>query len=356
MKKIWSFTTVKDEEDIIESFVRYNMNIFDGMVISDNGSNDSTLDILYKLKEEGYNIDILVDESKYFDQLVKRNELLKHTMECHNPDFAFPLDADELVCTTQNVNPKNIINKLDKNYLHKYRLRNYVLTGKETNELFVPKRITTYRIDNENLPGNYKCFISNTIFEKGLTLEIGSHGAHLNNNEKLQEKILEKLYIAHFPVRSKYQIINKTITGRLNNLSLHSREEGFGFHQYEILDEIVKLGTISDETLLDISKTYMIYDKNTKVKYKKSPIDLSFCKNLELKYTKTGNDDTLLANTIKTSVVIINHMREENKREYLEFEKNAQEYNKIINSKTWRMRNRVIKLFRLGEFKKTKDK
>ena len=209
MKKIWSFTTVKDEEDIIESFVRYNMNIFDGMVISDNGSNDSTLDILYKLKEEGYNIDILVDESKYFDQMIKRNQLLQHTMKEHNPDFAFPLDADEFVCTTQKVNPKNVINKLDKEYLHKYRLKNYVLTGKETEEMFVPERITTYREDSEDLPGNYKCFVSNTTFEKGMTLEIGSHGAHLNNNEELKEKKLEKLYIAHFPVRSKYQIINK---------------------------------------------------------------------------------------------------------------------------------------------------
>lgn len=356
MKKIWSFTTVKDEEDIIESFVRYNMNIFDGMVISDNGSNDSTLDILYKLKEEGYNIDILVDESKYFDQMIKRNELLKHTMEVHNPDFAFPLDADEFVCTTQKCNPKNVINKLDKDFLHKYRLRNYVLTGRETEELFIPKRITTYREDNENLPGNYKCFISNTTFFKGMTLEIGSHGAHLNNNEELPTKTIEKLYIAHFPVRSKYQIINKTITGRLNNLSLHSREEGFGFHQYEILDEIVKLGTISDDTLLDISKNYMIYDKNTKVKFKKNQIDLSFCKNLELKYTKQGNDDTLLSNTIKSSVVIINHMREENKREYLEFEKYKNDYDRIINSKTWKMRNKVAKLFRLGEFKKVKNK
>ena len=50
--KLWSFTTVKNEEDIIESFVRYNMNVLDGMVISDNCSNDKTLSILKNLKEE----------------------------------------------------------------------------------------------------------------------------------------------------------------------------------------------------------------------------------------------------------------------------------------------------------------
>ena len=354
MKKIWSFATVKDEEDIIESFVRYNMNIFDGMVISDNGSNDSTLDILYKLKEEGYNIDILVDESQYFDQLVKKNELLQYTFKNHKADFVFPLDADELLCTTDNLNPRNIISKMDKNCLYKYRLRNYVLTGQEKEELFIPKKIGTYRIDNEDLPGNYKCIISDTIYNQDIILEIGSHGAHFRDEHEMPTKYTEKLYIAHYPVRSKFQIINKTIIGRLNNLSLHSREEGFGIHQYEILDEIVKLGTISDETLIDISKKYMLYDKTTKVKYKKGPINLKFCKNIELKYTKKGNDDSLLSNTVKSSVVIINHMREENKREYLEFERYKQDYDRIVNSKTWRLRNRVAKLFRLGEFKNVK--
>lgn len=63
---LWSFTTVKDEEDIIESFVRYHMNFLDGMVISDNLSNDNTLSILKRLKKEGYNIDILEDKNNYY--------------------------------------------------------------------------------------------------------------------------------------------------------------------------------------------------------------------------------------------------------------------------------------------------
>ena len=87
--KIYSFTTVKDEADIIESFVRYNMNILDGMVISDNGSNDNTLDILYKLKNEGYNIDIIIDKSRTFDQYLKRNELLQYT----NKDISLALNG-----------------------------------------------------------------------------------------------------------------------------------------------------------------------------------------------------------------------------------------------------------------------
>ena len=354
MKKIWAFATVKDESDIIEDFVRYNMNILDGIVISDNGSNDSTLDILYKLKDEGYNIDILVDESQYFDQLLKKNELLNYTMKKYNPDFVFSLDADEFIISNNKNNPRKIINSLNKNILYSYRLKNYVITSKDNNnELSTIKRINTYREDNEELPGNYKCIISDTIYNKGIQLGIGAHTVtYLETNENIEPTKTKKLILAHFPVRNKYQIINKTITGRLNNLSLHSREEGFGFHQYEILDEIVKLGTISEETLLDISKNYMLYDRNTKIKLKKQRINLDFCKNLDLKYTKMGNDDTLLSNTIKTAVVIINHMREENKREHLEYIAIEEEFKKVINSKTWRLKNKIVKFLKIGKFKK----
>ena len=52
-KKIFSITMVKNESDIIESFVRYNINIFNGMIILDNGSTDGTLKILKILESEG---------------------------------------------------------------------------------------------------------------------------------------------------------------------------------------------------------------------------------------------------------------------------------------------------------------
>ena len=352
--ELWSFTPVKDEEDIIESFVRYNMNIFDGMVISDNGSNDKTLDILYKLKEEGYNLDILVDDSQYFDQLIKRNDLLKHTMEKHNPDFAFPLDADEFVSCNSGENPRKIISKFNKDKLYKYKMKNFVITGKEPEEeLFIPKKLDMMRINEESVTHGYKCIVSNKLYKKGISLIMGAHSAkYINKDEEIPTIISEKIYLAHYPVRSKYQLINKIITGRLNNSSLHAREEGLGFHQYEILDEIVKLGTISDETLIDISKTYSLLDKSVKLKFKKEPMSISFCKNIDLKYTKPGNDDKLLSNTIKTAMAIINHMREENKKEHLEYNLYKNEFLKVINSKTWRYKEKIVNLFR---FKKKKE-
>ncbi|RBQ23405.1 hypothetical protein ALNOE001_09860 [Candidatus Methanobinarius endosymbioticus] len=49
--KIVSITMVKNESDMIESFVRYGLNIFDEMIFLDNGSSDNTLDMLNLMKK-----------------------------------------------------------------------------------------------------------------------------------------------------------------------------------------------------------------------------------------------------------------------------------------------------------------
>ena len=47
---IVSFTMVNNESEIIESFVRYNYNFVDQMVIIDNGCTDNTIEIINNLK------------------------------------------------------------------------------------------------------------------------------------------------------------------------------------------------------------------------------------------------------------------------------------------------------------------
>ena len=63
--KIVSITTIKNEADIIESFIRYHLNIVDLMIILDNGSTDDTLNILNQLEQESLPIVILNDEDRY---------------------------------------------------------------------------------------------------------------------------------------------------------------------------------------------------------------------------------------------------------------------------------------------------
>ena len=48
--KIFSISRIKNEEDIIESFVRYHLNFIDEMVIIEDYSNDETYNNSEKIK------------------------------------------------------------------------------------------------------------------------------------------------------------------------------------------------------------------------------------------------------------------------------------------------------------------
>lgn len=346
--KLWSFTTVKNEEDIIESFVRYNMNILDGMIISDNYSTDNTLTILKQLKNEGYNIDIIEDKNKTFDQVKRKNELLNYTYKKYNPDFTFPLDADEFIFTNNKGNPRKIIEKLDTKTLYRYKMKYYVLSGKEKEGLFVPHRINNLRLIEESEDYNYKCIVPKKIDIDKVYLAMGAHTIFNESGKEIPSNMLNNLFIAHFPVRSKYQIMMKVILGRLNNARFNSRKDGNGFHQYAIIDEIIKEGTIEDKTLINISQYYSIKNHNLKIKTNIKPLNTDFCENIAIKYTKNSNDNKVLSNALITSFSIIDEMREEKNKLVEEKDYYRSSYYKIINSKGWKI------LESLRKFKKNK--
>ena len=286
---LWSFTTVKDEEDIIESFVRYHMNFLDGMVISDNLSNDNTLSILKRLKKEGYNIDILEDKNRRFDQVKTRNNLLKYTIKKHEPDVIFPIDADEFICSKDGGSPRRVIKKLTSGPVYSYRMHTYVLPVKYPKEKFLPSKFALVRKEGEYEQKDYKCFITKDAYNKNISLMMGSHGIIYNNKSEYGLET-DLLYLAHFPVRSKSQLMNKVIIGRINNMALHSREEGLGFHQYNILDGIIATGTIPDDILIKESEHYNLKDNKEKIETYTQKFRIDFCNNIEPQYSSHNNN------------------------------------------------------------------
>ena len=320
--KIISFTVVKDEEDIIESFIRYNMNILDKMIISENLSNDRTLEILYKLKDEGYDIDILLDRNKTFNQYERRNELLQYTINKYHPDYIFPLDADEFIATNKKCNPRSIIEKLDDDKMYLYKMENFVLTGESNEDLFIPSRLTKIRKVSKDYDYFYKCIIPKKIYlySGGIDLASGAHYLVYKDGKKVREKYLQDLYLAHYPIRSVEQYTNKAINLALNGLRFHSRESGASHHKYYILDKILKDGKLNEKTLYEFSKYYDVVDTKTDKIYNKdlikglkdNKLDYSFCNKIKIKYAKKEDCDSfILKNTLNVSKSIIDGMRED---------------------------------------------
>lgn len=96
--RVVGIACVRDENDIIEPFVRHNLAWMAHLVVLDNGSSDGTREILQTLKDEGLSLDILDDPAlgKY---LSRRMTMLmrEHAVGRCGADWVMPLDADEFV-------------------------------------------------------------------------------------------------------------------------------------------------------------------------------------------------------------------------------------------------------------------
>ena len=117
--KIVSFTMVNNESEIIESFVRYNYNFVDEMVIIDNGCTDSTIKIVRNLINEGFKITVYDESLEAYNQYRLDNKYLNKIINEIKPDIILPLDADEFLIGSEN--PRDILEGLDLNSIY-YKL------------------------------------------------------------------------------------------------------------------------------------------------------------------------------------------------------------------------------------------
>jgi len=78
--KIAAVTTVRNESDIVESFVRHNAAFIDRLYILDHRSTDSTPEILRRLTEEGLPLTVSREDDGIFRQGPTMTRLIKQAM------------------------------------------------------------------------------------------------------------------------------------------------------------------------------------------------------------------------------------------------------------------------------------
>src|SRR5437867_8560884 len=95
--KLFGATMLRNEADIVESFVRHNLGVLDGLVAVDHGSADGTSEILAALVREGLPLDIRRDESVAYLQSETMTAATRDAFRRHGADFVVALDADEFL-------------------------------------------------------------------------------------------------------------------------------------------------------------------------------------------------------------------------------------------------------------------
>lgn len=281
--KVVSITMVKNEVDIIESFIRYHLNIVDEMIILDNCSSDETPLIISKLIDEGLPIRLLDDSNNNFVQSFKMNILLDKAFKEYSADIVCVLDADEFLMSDDNINPREILNNLDLNEYYLAKWITYVPTKDDLPDLFIPKRITNVR--DENVESFFKVIVTKGIFNMySPKLRMGNHSLSFPNNENRPKGSELTLKIAHFPVRSIEQLISKVSVGWPNLISINVDNKPWGWHWKNIFEKFKLHKYITFEDLENFAKYYALEDFEDEINIINQPISTDFCKDIEIKY------------------------------------------------------------------------
>lgn len=278
--KIVSFTMVNNESEIIESFIRYNYNFVDEMVIIDNGCTDSTIKIVRNLISEGFRITVYDESLEAYNQYRLDNKYLNKIINEIKPDIILPLDADEFL--TGDSNPRDILERLELDSIYYVTWRWYVMTkDDDCSDPFIPKKM---RYCLTRPAWNYsdgtpvtKAIIPAAYYKSmGLTLSMGHHTVFGNDNVKITK--LDNVQFAHYRVISEQQLIYKTCCYTMRDIA--TMENNFETAQRTNQMAIIEKGSSMWEAAEKSS--YGGYPKDIK----RNPLNLEYCTkcNLDMKY------------------------------------------------------------------------
>lgn len=282
--KIVSITMIKNESDIIESFIRYHANIFDEMIVLDNGSSDESKQIIENLQSENLPVTLIEDDDAYYNQNEKLTRLMKKAFEEFSADLLCPLDVDEFLCCDTK-NPREILENLDESSYYLIKWETYVATAKDDPAIkFIPERITHMR--DEKLDSFYKIAVPKDIAVNcEISLQVGSHDLIFENpQEIITPQIIDDLKIAHFPLRSVEQCMSKILVGWPNMISKNVENSDLGFHWKKLFDIIKENGKLTQEDLELFSRNYALEEFRQNIEIMERPMNIDFCKNIDIKY------------------------------------------------------------------------
>lgn len=266
-----SVTMAKNEADIIEAFVRHNVHFVDTMIIMNHGSSDQTVEILSSLSREGLPVIVMNDTAKAFRQAERITELVKTFIPRLDADYAFPLDADELIKAGSRDALHRALEALPNDQSGLIPWQTYIPSGSSAQSRAEdldpnPIRKVTQRVSVELQPA-FKVVVPRSFAANpDAVIASGNHGAGTLIDGSLTpfaHQTLTNVALAHFPVRSADQLIKKVVLGWFSHRLLNSNEDPSkgpvtAWHWREMYRQVLANGNISADELQEITIRFYV--------------------------------------------------------------------------------------------------
>ena len=250
-----SLSMVKNEQDIIEPFIRHNSRYLDHMVILDNSSVDETRRITSDCASELKTI-ILADSDEFaYNQPERMTRLLCDSQTTLFPDFVLLLDADEFISAKDREALVRVLDRIPQGGAGLMPWRTFVhVPGEGEHSQEDPPRSFRFRRAVE-LPLYRKAVLRpDRTHRSELQIEFGNHAIRKVSGEPATTIVLDDVPLLHFPLRSRSQVIANAVVGWMAHTARNpaARQEGIGYQWRDAFDRIAA-APLTDADLCEMS-------------------------------------------------------------------------------------------------------
>jgi len=257
-----SITMVKNEQDIVEPFLRTNRPYLDAMILMDNGSTDGTREIAMNCARELGGIFVVDSPDINYAQEDHVTAAVRYVQSAFFADHLVFLDCDEFLTAKSPeafraalaAEPPGTVT------LHAWRTFLPDPVGTVSSEPLDAIRF----VRRSELPP-YKKVIWHLSggFSASMHVEKGAHGV-THGKESLPAADRDDFPLVHVPVRSADQIVAKALIGWHSLILQHpdlrdvgSDYEGASFHRKRLIDQVREKGpALRPEDVADIAVSY----------------------------------------------------------------------------------------------------
>ena len=240
----------KNEADIIEAMVRHNLGYLDQLHVVDNESADATPEILAALQSEfGERLSWTVDRRGGHQQQAMTNELLPDLAQRTDAAQVVLLDADEFI----RAEPEFFRSTLRASDMPvQLKWVNYVPTAEDDQAERNPVARIRHRRRREVMKWG------KITVPRGLIghAQVGAGNHSLLLGTRVRFMTDPGLKLAHFPIRSREQLISKVLIGSWNLRLRGTLQKNEASHWRALAARILAGDAITDADVHDAALTY----------------------------------------------------------------------------------------------------
>lgn len=249
---------VRDEEDVIEAFVRHHAPVTAAFRFALHRCTDGTRDILERLAAEGLPVSVREVQDEAYVQAETLTAMLREAAA--DAPWVLPLDADEFLAVDGALGARLSDVPSDRPSLLPWRT--YVPMPEDVSGMDLPQRIRHRRAAER--PQYWKVLLPAGIAaQPGVSLSLGSHALLRADGTPWRAERAPGLRLAHFPVRGEAQLRRKVLDGWRSQQLRPDHRPGQVFQWEALHARCLDPRPIAPEELRDIAARYASQTEET---------------------------------------------------------------------------------------------